>query len=97
MNIIAYSTIKQFIRKHADSRAGLNTWYKVVSKAEWQNLAEVKSVYPHADLYGDCTIFNIGGNKYRLVVKIEYEIQVIFIKHIMTHATYDKDNWKKDC
>lgn len=97
MNIISYSAIKEFTRKHSDSKAGLNTWYKVASKATWKNLAEVKSIYPHADLFGNCTIFNISGNKYRLVVKIDYEIQTIFIKHIMTHAEYDKDKWKKDC
>lgn len=97
MNIISYSAIRNFIRKHSESKAGLNTWYKVASKAIWKNLAEVKSVYPHADLYECCTIFNISGNKYRLVVKIEYEAQVVFIKHIMTHAEYDKDKWKKDC
>mgnify|MGYP000934536627 CR=1 FL=1 len=97
MRVIAIAPIKLFTRKHSDSKAGLNTWYKVASKATWKNLTEVKAVYPHADLYDCCTIFNISGNKYRLVVKIDYEAQVIFIKHIMTHAEYDKDKWKKDC
>ncbi|MGH9845610.1 MAG: type II toxin-antitoxin system HigB family toxin, partial [Blastocatellia bacterium] len=45
----------------------------------------------------DCTVFNIGGNKYRLVVSIDYRKQVIYVKHVLTHSEYDKENWKKDC
>ncbi len=97
MNVISYLTVKQFIRKHGDSKSALNSWYRVASKAEWKNLAEVKQSYPHADLYGRCTIFNIGGNKYRLITKVDYRAQVIRIREILTHAEYDKDKWKKDC
>jgi mRNA interferase HigB len=97
MEIISYGPIKRFIQKHPESKSGLNTWYKTAKNATWKNLSEVKNTYPHADLYGSCTIFNISGNKYRLVVKIDYQGQIILIKHIMTHAEYDKDKWKKDC
>lgn len=97
MHIISYSTVKKFIRKHPDSKSSLNSWYQITSKAEWKSLAEVKQSYPHADLYGRCTIFNIGGNKYRLIAKVDYRAQVIRIREILTHAEYDKDKWKKDC
>ena len=97
MNVISYQAIKQFIRKHSDSKSSLNSWHRIASKAEWKNLAEVKQNYPHADLYGSCTIFNIGGNKYRLIAKVDYRAQVIRIRNILTHAEYDKDKWKADC
>jgi len=97
MNVISYATVKQFIRKHGDSKSSLNSWYRTASKAKWQNLVEVKQSYPHADLYGRCTVFNIGGNKYRLIAKVDYCAQVIRIREILTHAEYDKDKWKKDC
>src|SRR5262249_14600130 len=97
MNVISYSTIKQFVRKHSDCKSSLNSWYKIASKARWNNLAEVKLNYPHADLYGSCTIFNISGNKYRLIAKLDYRAQVISIREILTHAEYDKDKWKADC
>jgi mRNA interferase HigB len=75
----------------------LDNWYRRARKARWQNLADVKIDYPHADLVGTCTVFNIGGNKYRLVVKIVYRAQAIFIKHVLTHKDYDKGVWKHDC
>jgi mRNA interferase HigB len=62
----------------------------------WQNLAELKQTFPSADLVKKFTVFNIGGNKYRLIVYIDYECQIIFIRHILTHAEYDKDDWKND-
>ena len=97
MNVISYQAIKQFIRKHSDGKSSINSWYRIASKVEWKNLAEVKQSYPHADLYGNCTIFNIGGNKYRLIAKIDYRAQVIRIRNILTHAEYDKDKWKAGC
>lgn len=97
MNVISFPAIKLFIRKHSDSKSSLNSWYRIASKAEWKNLAEVKQIYPHADLYGGCTVFNIGGNKYRLIAKVDYRAQVIRIRNILTHAEYDKDKWKADC
>lgn len=47
-------------------------WYKLSKKAKWNNLAEVKTLFPHADIVGECVVFNIGGNKYRLITKINY-------------------------
>lgn len=97
MEVIGYDLIGQFIRKHSVSKGPLNSWYQVVSKVSWKNLAQVKQSYPAADLYGTCTIFNIGGNTYRLIAKIDYRAQVLRIRRILTHAEYDKDNWKTDC
>ena len=66
-------------------------------KARWRNLDEVQEIYPHADPVGDCTVFNIGGNKYRLVSKIRYQYQRIYVIHVLTHKDYDKGKWKYDC
>ena len=67
--------------------------------AKWKNLQEVRSVYTHADgvPVGDrvFTVFNISGNSYRLVTEIYFEDQTILIRHVLTHAEYDKDDWKK--
>jgi mRNA interferase HigB len=94
MNVISYRKIRDFVALHADSEISLRAWYRTAKKAHWQNLAEVRQVYPHADLVGVLTVFNIRGNRYRLVAGINYQYQQIFIKAIMTHEEYDKDNWK---
>jgi mRNA interferase HigB len=58
---------------------------------------EVRQTFPHADWYRECTIFNIGGNKYRLIAKIYYEDQTVLIRFVLTHAEYDQEKWKDDC
>lgn len=92
MNVISYKKIREFISKHADSGAALNAWYATAKKANWQNLAEVQQRYLHADLVGRYTVFNISNNKYRLIVRIVYRSQVIFIIDIFTHKEYN--DWK---
>ena len=70
-------------------------WYKTAKKANWQNLTEVKSVYRSADLVGRYTVFNIGGNKYRLISRIVYRSQTLFAVAVMTHEEYDLGKWKE--
>ena len=73
----------------------IGEWHKVAKHAEWKNFAEVRKVYPHADPVGPYTVFNIKGGTYRLIVKIEYRWQTIFVKHLLTHAEYDRGRWKQ--
>lgn len=60
------------------------------------DLAELRQRFPSADLVGRLTVFNIGGNKYRLIVRIEYQRQEVYIRNFFTHAEYDKEGWKND-
>jgi mRNA interferase HigB len=66
----------------------------MAKKAQWRSLAEVRQTYPHADLVGRYTVFNIKGNHYRLIAEINYRFQQILIRAILTHADYDRDKWK---
>jgi mRNA interferase HigB len=80
---------------HQDAEAALRAWYTTAKKSQWRNLAEVKRVYPSADLVVRYTIFNIKGNKYRLITRIVYRSQTVFIVAIMTHEDYDLGKWKE--
>ncbi len=73
----------------------ISEWYKVASTSTWNSLVEVRKTYPHADFVKPYTVFNMKGDTYRLIVKIEYRWQMIFIKHLLTHAEYDKGGWKQ--
>ena len=95
MNVISFKRIRDFTALHSDAATSLSAWYTVVKKAKWQSLAEVKRVYPNADLVGRYTVFNISGNKYRLVARIVYPSQTVFIVAIMTHREYDLGKWKE--
>jgi mRNA interferase HigB len=96
MHVISYRRLREYAEKHADSRDTLNNWYKVAEKLEWRNLVEVQAVFPKAEAVGNFTVFNIKGNSYRLIASIDYDKQLIYIKYILTHAEYDKEQWKND-
>ena len=95
MNVISYRRLRNFIEEHADADASLNAWYKMARRAKWQNFAEVQQRYLHADLVGRYTVFNISHNKYRLIARIVYRSQTIFIIAVLTHEEYDRDKWKE--
>ena len=95
MRVISHKAIRQFGRKHADSIGALDAWYLVTKRATWSNLAEMKSDFPSADLVGGRTVFNIKGNTYRLIARVNHKSQKVFILHILTHAEYDKGEWEQ--
>lgn len=96
MRIIAKRTLKEFWEKHPSARGALSSWYHEVSDADWRNPHDIKSHYRSADfLPENRVVFNIGGNKYRLVVKVNYEIKIVYIRFIGTHKEYDRINAKE--
>lgn len=83
--------LRECYEEHADAEAALTAWYRVASKAEWKDLNDLKKDYPSADLVGDQrVVFNIKGNHYRLVARVNYLYKRIMIKWVGTHAEYDK-------
>jgi mRNA interferase HigB len=91
MRIFALKTLSKFWNTHNDSEHQLRTWFKEASKANWASPADIKSEYPKASILKDRkVVFNICGNSYRLIVRINYERGWIFILFIGTHIEYDK-------
>ena len=93
MRIIAFRTLREFWEKpdFADSETSLRSWYHDAKCSNWTNSNELKQQYKNASIVGEGkVVFNIKGNTYRLVVSIDYEFQVIFIRFIGTHKQYDK-------
>jgi mRNA interferase HigB len=94
VNVISFKRLREFSELHRDSDSTLTAWYKTVKKANWQNLSDLKQVYSSADLVGRYTIFNIKGNRYRLIARIVYRSQTLFVVAVMTHEEYDLGKWK---
>jgi mRNA interferase HigB len=97
VHIISIKRLRAFWDKHPDTETPLRNWYRITEKANWQNLAETRVDFPHADPYDECAIFNIAGNKYRLITKIYYQQQTVLIRFVLTHAEYGREGWKNDC
>ena len=95
MRIIKRGALVQFWQEYPDAKSSLESWYAVVRKADWKTPAELKQVYSNADLVGRRTVFNIAGNKYRLIARVNYQTQRVFGLYILTHAEYDRGAWKQ--
>ena len=93
MRVIAKKILRDFWENHPDSEQQLKAWYQETSKAEWTGPKQIKSEYPSASfLVDNRVVFNIKGNKYKLIVKINYNYQMVWIRFIGTHTEYDKIN-----
>jgi len=97
--VISVKRLREFWQRRPDAETPLRTWYRIALKAAWRQLQDVRADYPHADAVTvasgrSITVFNIAGNKYRLVVDILYAPQVIYVCKVLTHAEYTKGRWK---
>lgn len=91
MVVISKSIITEFSKKHGDAVGPLNEWWKKTKEADWSEFQDVKETFASVDYVGnDRYVFNIKGNKYRLVAMIFFDIRTVFIRFIDTHAEYDK-------
>lgn len=97
MHIITKKRLLEFWALHPESEPALTNWYKVTKRAQWRSLTEAKADFPHAELVGQCIVFNVGGNNFRLIVKAKFRSKTIFVRFVLTHAEYNKDKWKQDC
>ena len=93
MRVIAKKILREFWEKQSDSKEQLKTWFKESSKANWTTPNDIKAEYPKASILKNSrVVFNICGNKYRLIVQINYIRQWVFIRFIGTHSEYDNIN-----
>lgn len=93
MGIIARGTLRDFWDKHLDCEEQLKAWYSEASKANWGSPNEIKRMFPSASIVAnDRVVFNIKGNHYRLIVKVNYDYGMMYVRFIGTHAEYDKVN-----
>ncbi len=94
MHVISPKKLRDFWARHPDAESPLRSWLRVTKRAEWQSFADLREEFPSADQVGRFTVFNIGGNKYRLIAGIHYNRQKVYVRHILTHPDYDKGKWK---
>ena len=96
MHIISKRALREFWQEHPRAESPLIAWYQKAKKAEWDDFTDVKAMFPQTDQYKQFVIFDIGGNKYRLIAEINYMRGKVFVRHVLTHAEYDRDKWKED-
>jgi mRNA interferase HigB len=93
--IISKRRIREFENRFQRAIEPLRHWVNAVEGSGWRNPSDLKAAFGSADFVEDLTVFNIGGNKYRLVAFVHYRRQIVYIKDILTHKEYDKGDWKR--
>jgi mRNA interferase HigB len=94
MHVISRKKLKQSVLRHPELEPALDAWFRIAKRALWQSLSDVRETFASADAVEKWTVFNIKGNKYRLVTEINYRFRRIYIRHVLTHSEYDREKWK---
>lgn len=95
MHIITRKRLNEFAEEHPGTKSSLVRWYRIIRKSRFANFATLREVFPHADQVGKFTVFNLGGNKVRLIAALHYNRNKIYIRHVLTHEEYSAGKWKK--
>ena len=97
MRVLSLGALRKFWKREHQAEEVLRDFYGKLAKAESNNLAELKMTFPSVDLVGNCYVFNVGGNKYRVIARIHFNRRMVFIRFVLTHSEYDKEKWKSEC
>ncbi len=95
MHVISRKALVVFWERYPDSKEPLLRWYKIVGKSEFTSFESLRATFPSADKVNDWIVFNIGGNKYRLIASIHFNRSRLYIRHVLTHKEYDRGEWKR--
>jgi mRNA interferase HigB len=101
MRVISKARLKEFWEApgREEAEGPLRAWYTHVNskRVSWQTWGDVKASFASASIVGDCVVFNIAGNKYRVISRVRFATQKLFVLKMMTHSEYDDDKWKQEC
>ncbi|MCX7111857.1 MAG: type II toxin-antitoxin system HigB family toxin [Proteobacteria bacterium] len=95
MRIISKKPIREFWENHPESKTVLEVWFRSVTQLTASSFPELRQTFGAADYVDGYTVFDVGGNKYRIATVIHYDKQRIYIRQVMTHAEYDRNHWRR--
>jgi mRNA interferase HigB len=95
MRIITRRRLNEFAEQHPEAISSLQNWYRQAKSGDFNTFVEIRKAFGSADRVGKLTVFNIGGNKYRLIAAIHYNRRIIYIRAVLTHKEYDEGKWKE--
>ena len=95
MHVITRKRLNEFAERFPETRTGLAHWFALMKGNNFRSFAELKTAFPSSDQVGKLTVFNIGGNKARLIAAIHYNRKKVYIRAVLTHGEYDRGKWKE--
>jgi mRNA interferase HigB len=94
MHIISRKALRKFWEDHPESQSPLSRWYTIVRKTDFKDFNALRATFPSADWVEGLVVFNIGGNKYRLIAAVHFNRGRVYIRHVLPHEEYDQGAWK---
>jgi mRNA interferase HigB len=95
MHIITRKRLLDFSRQHPDCASALESWFRIVKRTNFNSFVELRQVFPSVDQVSGLTVFNIGGNKARLIAAVHYNTHRVYLRYILTHGEYNRGTWRK--
>ena len=95
MHVIAKPVLVEFWTKHPDAEHPLSAWYRTIRTGVFADFNDLRATFASADYVDGLTVFNIGGNKYRLIAAIHYNRHKVYVRNVLTHEEYDRGKWKR--
>jgi mRNA interferase HigB len=95
MPVISRKALREFWERHPDSKASLARWFKIMQQTDFVSFGDLRRTFSSADLVDDLVVFNISGNKYRLIASIHFNRGKVYVRHVLTHQEYDREVWKE--
>jgi mRNA interferase HigB len=95
MHVITRKRLNEFAERYPEATTALARWYGLAKRNDFANFAELRAIFPSADQVGKLTVFNVGGNKVRLIAALHYNRKRIYIRAVLTHAEYDEGQWQE--
>ena len=95
MHVITRKRLNEFAAEYPETRGALAHWYNIVRRNNFSSFPELRTMFPAVDRVGQLTVFNVGGNKVRVIAAIHYNRKRIYIRAVLTHEEYDKGRWKE--
>jgi mRNA interferase HigB len=95
MHVISRKRLNEFVEQHPETKSSLAHWYQLMKRNDFANFVELRTVFPSADQVGKLTVFNVGGNKVRLIAAIHYNRRKVYVRAVLTHTEYNGERWKE--
>ena len=94
MRVVSRKAIQEATARHSEWGVFLSAWYKITKDADWKNFAELRNSWSNSDVVGRFVVFDVGHNKCRLIATIQYKWRMVYIRRILSHAEYEREEWK---
>jgi mRNA interferase HigB len=95
MHVITRKRLNEFANRYPETKTALVHWYRLIKQGRFSSFSELRSLFPSVDQVGKLTVFNVAGNKVRLIAAIHYNRNKVYIRSILTHEEYDENKWRK--